>query len=166
MWSDKEFINYIEKSLNNSVKKAGEKMANKLEASLAGTQSEYYDRTGEIVDAFRNPPEIKVMPNGDIKIRFIDFDKIISRYNPNNFYNWHMSLDGSSTWKGVPVKEMVPEWLNDGFTLPSGARFDGYDYVSKALGTDDIDDYTYKIIMEALNEYIKILLQQVKKGGA
>ena len=106
------------------------------------------------------------MPNGDIKIRFIDFDRIVSRYNPNNFYNWHMSLDGSSTWKGAPVKELVPEWLNDGFTLPSGARFDGLDYLSKALGTNSIDDYTYKIVMEALDEYIKILLQQVKKGGA
>ena len=164
MFDEAALIKNIEDSINASIKRASNKMADKLDNALKGTKSDYYDRTGDVVEAFRNPPKAKVDASGNLNWSFIDFDRIISRFNSNTFFNQHMSLDGSTTWRGEKVNELVPIWLNDGFTLPSGAQFEGLWYIQSVLG-EDVDEYVYNLLKDALQEYIIAIVQELKRGG-
>lgn len=56
MFDEAALIKNIEDSINASIKRASNKMADKLDNALKGTKSDYYDRTGDVVEAFRNPP--------------------------------------------------------------------------------------------------------------
>lgn len=77
---------------------------------------------------------------------FFDPNKIYSREIHDRYWNQHMSLDGSTTWNGVPISELLPVWMEKGV---SGSRWDreGIYVVDNILKKLD-NDKQFKKMME------------------
>ena len=72
--------------------------------------------------------------------------KIYSREIHERYWNQHMSLDGSTTWNGVPISELLPHFIEKGV---SGSKWDrdGIYVVNNILKKLD-NDKQFKKMME------------------
>lgn len=146
---------FIEQRLNNAIQQKGNELADALESKLGSVGSEYYDRTGQVVNALRNPPAVKVTKQGKVIWQFADYNKILNKRSGDiSKLNHHMSIDGSKTFGGQNIRYLVPMWLDEGFTLLSGNRFEGLDYISQVFpGTNDVDNLIQEVTENALEEF-------------
>lgn len=165
-FTEQDIINFFEERLNNFVRETGNKIADALEAKLSAVPSEYYDRTGQVVNAFRNPPPVQLLGNGSLSSRIINFDLIKNqRSSVPGKLNHHMSIDGSKTFAGENIKYWVPVWLDDGFTLLNGAYYEGLDYYKLIFGSRDLDSFIQEEFENAAFEFTLIVNKAIEKGG-
>ena len=146
-------------------KEAGKKVAMELSSKLSGISSDYYERTGELIESFRNPKKIRIGSQGVVSFSIFDESKIISSLGEKGKFNHHMSLDGSNVYRGTPIREMVPLWMNDGFKLPNGKINTGLRYLESALGGQSTNEFVEKKFIEnAFDNFAKEILQLTKGG--
>lgn len=163
---DNKTIKILEKYLNKSIEKAGKLIADNLLKKLNGLPSEYYERTWQTVEAFRNPKKVTIGSSG--KVNFDVFNSLYSHSfrGSQGMFNHHMSLDGSSKWKGSPIVELVPVWLDEGFKLPNGKRWEGLNYIESALGNKSVSEYIGDDLIESsIEEMVQLIIKEMMEGG-
>lgn len=146
----------LEKALNDAIRETSNKIANSLEKKLGSrVHHPYYDRTGQIIDAFRNPPYVKFGPTGKVDFVTYDSKRIRSFKGNRGRLHHHMSVDGSSVYKGVPISELVPIWINYDNTAPNGRPIKGLHYLESALGGQTVESYLTKKFLKKADKAIK-----------
>lgn len=161
-----EIINLFEERLNEFVREKSNEIADALERKLSVVPSEYYDRTGQVVNAFRNPPPIKFLKNGSLNVSMLNFDLIKNQKSAViGKLNHHMSIDGSKTFGGQNIRYSVPIWLDEGFTLLNGVKYDGLNYYREIFGSKDIDSIIQEEFERAAAELVITINEALKKGG-
>ena len=153
------FLDTLQEVLNQTAKK----IALELERKLNGRpQSEYYFRTGDLVNALMNPP--KAYYSGDqIICNIVDEKKIhqvITRATRR--FNTHMSLNGEKVYDGMSIKYHSLINQNYGYSVPTGRKIPGLHYIEGALGTDSIEDYVNKELQKIILKYAQNLMKGVK----
>lgn len=150
-------INLINKELAIITKELNRRFSKSLGAYVySKPESQYYTpRTGNLRDAFKRA-EIKMLPNGKITYRFLDYSVIKQRKGPKGQFNRHMSLDGSRSYDGTNIKYLVPLWVNDGFRLPNGGSVAPTHYIEKSFS--DYDGSPIKFLEENFKNAVRKLL--------
>ncbi len=114
----------MEKVIEIQFAKTLEIVAQKVQAKLiqiTGSQwyqantSEFYERTWQFIQSISQSKVKKVGNNFEVEI-FFDTDKIHSIEGQPGEFNAHMSLDGSTSWKGTPIPELIPIFIEKGQT--------------------------------------------------
>ncbi len=77
---------------------------------------------------------------------FFDPNKIYSREVHDRYWNQHMSLNGSTTWDGVPINELLPVWMEKGVSSSKWSH-KGIHVVDNILKKLD-NDKQFKKMME------------------
>lgn len=157
---------FIEQRLNDAIQQKGNELADALESKLGSVGSEYYDRTGQVINALRNPPAVKVTKQGKIIWQFVDYNKILNKRSGDiSKLNHHMSIDGSKTFDGQNIKYLVHMWLDEGFTLLSGNRFEGLDYISQVFpNSSSVDNFIQEIAENAAEEFTIAMIKSFNGG--
>lgn len=166
------FKKYIIMSLSQIIAETGGKIQKSLKDRMK-PPSKNYVRTGQTLNSFYNSArnvDVKV-ENGLISnICIFNVNIIVPKPSGTSYmFNHHMNWDETTEWRGNYVPYLVPEWLNDGFTVVGrdGSRHEwtGLHYYEAALGTDDALGYIQNLLDEYMDEYmnvIKIKLKQMK----
>ncbi|MBQ2870734.1 hypothetical protein IJE86_03415 [bacterium] len=153
-----DLLNMIQQTIDKTAKKLANELANRL---ASRPESEYYIRTGDLVEALSNPP--KAYYSGDEIIwSLIDESKIRQKVTQIGMFNQHMSLGGETNYDSLSIKYHALINQNYGYGLPNGGRIPGLNYIRGALGTNDIEYYLNNEIQKLVRKYGENLMKGVK----
>lgn len=158
-----DLLNMVQEAIDKTAKK----MANELARRLAGRpESEYYERTGDLVEALSNPP--RAYYSGDEIIwNLVDETKIRQKITQIGMFNQHRSLtrkNGISPTEYGDLSIRYHALINQdmGYGLPNGGRIPGLHYISGALGSNDIEKYLNNEVQKLVRKYGEKLIKGVK----
>lgn len=164
------FQRYIAENLSRAVSEAGGRVQKSLMSKMKPA-SKNYTRTGNVINSFYNSSnKIKVnVENGRISaISLFNVRLIIPKQSGTSYmFNHHMNWDETTQWRGNYVPGLVPEFLDEGFTVvgKNGSRhyWEGLHYVSDALGTDDAIEYIQGILDKYMEEYMEMIKKKLRQ---
>lgn len=158
-----QVIAILEESLNNVIQKTGRLIGNELEQKLnSRPKSEYYDRTGDVVHAFRNPPYIKIGADGNISGSIYGSEWIRQIRTARRKFNQHMGFNGELDYNGISIKEWMPTWLDEGYKVPRKGRIKGLNYLRSALDGQNLSDFINDRIVKEAGTKLSIMLSQIR----
>lgn len=161
----------ILKSVQDVIDDLAPKMAAELERKLAGRgKSQYYFRTGDLVNAL-NHPKVTINHN-NLHIEFFDIQRIHQNISSaRRRFNEHMSLDGSKTYNGNYNGDDIDDirlWAlllqNSGYTVPTGRKIPGLHYIEGVLGNEP-EAYVNDLIKKTMIKYIKEARKRIGQKG-
>lgn len=168
-----ELYRLIERDLNQAIENVAQKMKAQFIAKLnARPASLYYDRTGELIASFDNPPKVRISKGSKPTIRFYNIDNIKARGRAQSgHFGRHQSFDGTPVqdFPDVYGKSIV-QIQEDGYWIPRDKKHIAGLGVGKAVfGTQDSSDYLLdeleKEIKPVIDEYINEIQKILNKGG-
>lgn len=151
------YTNMIISCLGEILQEIGNKLADSLQKKM-GQEGRYYDRTGMVESAFRNPPKVEISGE-QIQWSIYNVRAVISFRGKKHKFNHHMSVNGSNKWHNENIPALVPIWLNYGFKMPKGGKHPGYAYYDSVFGAQGIDEY---IVQQLAVKCYKIVTKQMK----
>lgn len=162
----------ILKAVQDVVNELAPKMASELAHKLATRgKSEYYFRTGDLVNALNHP---KVTINkGNLHIDWFDINYIHQRVtSAQRRFNEHMSLNGDKSYSGEYNGEFLNEsyqvWSlllqNSGYKVPTGRKIPGLHYIEGVLGNDP-EAYVNDLIKKTMIKYILQVRKAINAKG-
>jgi hypothetical protein len=79
--------------------------------------SQYYDRQFDLLHSAVKSKVKKVGNGYQIEV-YLDPGLLNSEERPDGEFNARMSVDGSTSWKGIPLSEAVVMFIEEGFHIP------------------------------------------------
>lgn len=153
--TDDDMYQMIIDAIDEIIKEMGIKIAAQYLAEFGTRNStnKNYIRTGNVYKAWLASPGAYSDGHNSIGWDLFDIGQITPKTTtPWYMFNSHRNWDNGDEWKGLYVPDMVPEWLNSGFTIVNvkGERFPfaGRKYAEQALGLSSLKN-------GALQKYIK-----------
>ena len=115
-WSG--LLKYLDKSVEKSMWKIGEEIRKVLKFNVQ--QHWYnnytptaYDRTMQVLDSIKVKGVNKLTSGYSVEIGF-DYDMIAPASSITGNWNNHMSLDGSTSYQGKSIGELLVGWMDKG----------------------------------------------------
>lgn len=156
--------------IDDIVKEMGIKIASQylLEFGTKNPTNKNYIRTGNVYKAWRSSPGAYSTGHNSIGWDLINADQIIPKTTePWYMFNAHRNWNGEDEWNGLYVPDMVPEWLNSGFTIVNARgerfKFTGRKYVEQALGLPSLRNKAIQKHIE--EETAKRIYKKLKQMG-
>lgn len=152
--------------IQEAIDKTAHKMARELSSRLsARPESEYYERTGDLVNALSNPP--KAYWSGNTLVCDLIDVSLIRQTIKDTLFNAHRSLTkrngvSPTVYDGLSIQYHALINQDAGYGLPNGGRVPGLHYISGALGTNDIEMYVNKEVEKLVIKYTQLLMKGVK----
>lgn len=164
---DFEIYKILEKSLNDAIKEASRKVSDSLYSKLNSIgSSPYYDRTGDLVRAYKNPPHVSIGSNGKVNYKLLDASLVTPNFvGKKGKFNQHMSLNGSTQYKGQSLAYLIPTWLDEGFKTPNGKPFTGLHYFQNALHAQNADSFIIDKFIDNAKRDLIMYIYSITKGG-
>lgn len=114
----------LERALNKVMEQALEEISYEIASILrnnlqrlwydAMPVSTYYERTEQLIEAINQSMPTMIGKQVNVQV-FFDTNVIQSMQKTNEGqFNRHMSLDGSDTWNGAPINELILTWIEKG----------------------------------------------------
>lgn len=153
------FLEMVQEVIDKTAIKIARELASKLSSR---PETEYYFRTGELVDALSNPPKV-YYSGSEIVCNLIDETRIHQvMTTAKRRFNQHMSLGGQTSYNGMSIKYHTLINQNYGYSVPTGRKIPGLHYIEGALGTDDIEYYVNHELQKIVTKYAQNLMKGVK----
>ena len=176
--TNREIRQMVLKILNDIMKEMGIKIAAQYLADFGkrNPTNKNYVRTGDLYRALLSPLGVFSKSGGEnggeigegnlLGWDLIDSSKIVPKTTePWYKFNSHRNWNKEDEWNGLYVPDMVPIWLNSGFTIVNARgerfKFNGKKYIETALGLSSLqnDAISRYIEMEAAKRIHEKLIQ-------
>lgn len=152
-WSG--LLKHLDKTVEKSMWKIGEEIKEVLKFNVQqhwynNYTPSAYDRTFQVLDSIKVKNVNKILNGYQVEIGF-DYDMIAPASSINGNWDNHMSLDGSTSYEGKSIGELLVGWMDKG----------QHSSVFSYTGVNFIED-TREWSKE---EVVHLLKEQLEKAG-